>query len=140
LIVLEAVGRLNLLEQIYQTLRIPPEVAREWGSPCPAWITVQAVQNQALVQALQIQVDLGEAEAIALAVEVGVARLIIDELRGRRIAARLGLTITGTVGVVVRAKQLSYIPLVRPVLDDMRAAGFRLSDALVQQTLQIAGE
>jgi predicted nucleic acid-binding protein len=140
LIVLETIGRLDLLERIYQSLLIPPAVANEWGTPCPAWISVRALQNQSLVQALRLQLGPGEAEAIALSVDLGVGRIILDDQRARRIAAQMSLPVTGTIGVVLRAKQLGLIPLVRPILDDLRAAGFWLSDALLQQSLQLAGE
>lgn len=138
LIALEAVGRLDLLQLLYRQLVIPPAVVGEWGMPCAAWMTVQAVQNQPLVRALQLQ--LGPGEAIALAAEQNATRLILDDQRARRVAAQMQVPFTGTVGVVLRAKQLGFLPLVRPVFDDLRAAGFWLSDALLQKSLQIAGE
>jgi predicted nucleic acid-binding protein len=129
-----------LLNQLYQNLLIPVAVANEWGTSCPSWITIQPVQNQALVQALRLQLGPGEAEAIALAIETSAARLILDDQRGRRIAGQMHVTVTGTVGAVLRAKQVGVIPLVRPIFDSLRAAGFRLSDALLSQSLQLAGE
>ncbi len=140
LIVLESIGRLDLLKQLYQNLLIPPAVAMEWGTACPSWITVQPLQNQALGQALRLQLGPGEAEAIALPVETGAARLILDDQRARRIASQMQVLVTGTIGVALRAKQMGFIPLVRPIFDDLRAAGFWLSDALLTQSLQLAGE
>ena len=140
LIGLESIGRLDLLERLYQTLVIPSAVASEWGIVLPPWMAVQAVQNHMLMQALRIQLGAGEAEAIALSVESGAARLILDDQRARRTAAQLQVPITGTIGVILRAKHLGLLPLVRPIFDDLRAAGFWLSDALLQQSLQIAGE
>jgi len=129
-----------LLQHVYQTVLIPPAVASEWGTLPPQWLLVQPVINQPLVQALRLQLGRGESEAIALAVEIGASRLILDDRRARRIARNLGVPITGTVGVDLRAKQLGVIPLVRPVLDAMRVAGLWLSDAVYQQALQLAGE
>jgi hypothetical protein len=140
LIVLEATAHLDLLQHLYQAVLIPPAVAAEWGTPPPPWLRVQPISNQPLAQALRLQLGPGEAEAIALAVEIGANRLILDDRRARRIASNLQVPITGTVGIVLRAKQLGFIPLVRPVLDAMRTAGFWLSDPLYKQALQLAGE
>lgn len=140
LIVLEATAQLDLLPRLYQTVLVPPAVAAEWGTSPPAWVKVQAAGNQPLVQALRLQLGPGEAEAIALAVEIGASRLILDDRRARRVASGFQVPITGTVGVVLRAKQAGLIPLARPVLDALRAAGFRLADPLYQQALQLAGE
>jgi predicted nucleic acid-binding protein len=97
-------------------------------------------RQPALVQALRLQLGPGEAEAIGLAVEIGASRLILDDRRARRVASGFQVPITGTVGVVLRAEQAGLIPLARPVLDALRAAGFRLADPLYQQALQLAGE
>jgi predicted nucleic acid-binding protein len=140
LIALEVTAHLDLLRLLYQAVLIPPAVAAEWGMAIPPWLKVQSIGNQPLAQALRLQLGPGEAEAITLAVETGASRLILDDRRARRVANNLHVPITGTVGVVLRAKQRGFIPLVRPVLDAMRLAGFRLSDLLYQQALQLAGE
>ena len=140
LIGLETIGRLDLLEQLYPQLLIPPAVAIEWGTPVPHWILCQSIQNKALAQALSLQLGPGEAEAIALAVEIGAQRLILDDQRARRIAVQLHVPVTGTVGVALAAKQQGFLPLVRPLFDDLKAAGFWLSDPLLQQALRLAGE
>jgi dCTP deaminase len=139
LIALEAIGRLDLLERLYQILLIPSAVASEWASPCPSWVTIATVQNRALVQALGLQLGLGESEATALAVESGAARLILDDLRARRVAAQLQVRITGTLGILLRAKRLQVVSLVRPLFDDLRAAGFWVSDSLLRQARQLCG-
>ncbi len=140
LIALEAIGRLDLLERLYQKLLIPPAVESEWGTPCPSWMIVSPIRNQTLVQALRLQLGAGESEAIALSTDCGAARLILDDQRARRIAAQLQVPITGTLDIVIHAKQRGFLSLVRPVFDDLRASGFWLSDALMQHSLQLAGE
>jgi uncharacterized protein len=140
LIALEAIGRLDLLPRIYQDFLITPAVASEWAAPTFPWLTVQALRSQTLAQALRLQLGAGEAEAISLAVEVSAARLILDDQRARRVPANLKLMVTGTIGIILGAKQRGFLPLVHPVLDDLRTSGFWLSDALYQQALHVAGE
>jgi len=103
-------------------------------------VKVKTIHDQALAQALRLQLGPGEAEAITLAVEISAGRLILDDQRARRIATSLQVPITGTVGIALRAKQQGFLPLVRPIFDDLRAAGFWLSDGLYKQALHLAGE
>jgi len=85
--------------------------------------------------------DEGECEAIALAIEINAELLLIDERRGRAEADKLGLRITGLLGVLVEAKQKGFIVAVEPVMDDLIAiAGFRVADALYTRILQMVGE
>ena len=136
----ERISRLDILERLYAPLLIPPAVAAEWRALLPSWITVQAVVNQGLVQSLQNQIGPGESEAIALALECQVSRILLDDLQARQIAQRLNLPIVGAAGILLRAKQQGVIPLVRPLLDGLRNTGFYLSNTIYNQVLQQAGE
>jgi predicted nucleic acid-binding protein len=148
---LAAIGQLDLLQQLYGTIIIPPAVYQELinsGDADPAtlavqtidWIQTQPVSDRVLLETLQANLDPGEAEAIALAVEINADRLIIDERRGRNEAIRLGLQVTGLLGIVLAAKQQGLIPLVQPILDDLRANSFWIHDALYAEVLGLAGE
>lgn len=108
---LSEIGHIELLLQIYEPVTIPTAVANELGRAGPAavgvaevpnlaWVEVRPVTNRSLVEHLHgdRQLHLGEAEAIALAVELGAERLLIDERLGRREATRLGVPITGVLG------------------------------------------
>ena len=87
------------------------------------------------------QLDPGVSEAIALALEINADLLLIDERRGKTEANRLGIRITGLLGVLVEAKQQALIPAVRPLMDDLIAASqFRVSQALYNQILAMVGE
>jgi predicted nucleic acid-binding protein len=64
----------------------------------------------------------------------------LDDLQARRLAETLGLTVVGTLGILLRAKRASLIPTVRPLVDAVVAQGFRLAPDLYQDVLQLAGE
>jgi uncharacterized protein len=85
--------------------------------------------------------DAGEANAIALALELQADDLLIDERLGRQEAIRLGLSIIGILGILLMAKQRSLIPQVQPVMDALiNQAGFRVSPQLYQRLLALAQE
>ena len=82
----------------------------------------------------------GESEAIALSIECSAARLILDDKKARRIARRLNLPVTGTLAVLLKAKERGILPMVRDIVNRLIAANFRVSDALVEELLRRAGE
>ena len=92
-----------------------------------------------LVASLQIVGGPGEAEAIALALEKGM-RIILDDRKARGVAARLGLSITGTVGLLVKAKEAGLIPAVRPFLASLEDNNFHVSRDLVAEAFRLAKE
>ncbi|UBF26191.1 DUF3368 domain-containing protein [Kovacikia minuta CCNUW1] len=109
---LAKVGQLDLVQQIYRVILIPSAVYEELlderagetvitAVQSAVWLEIHSVQNQELVNQLRDRVNVGEAEAIALAVEVKAARLLIDERLGRQAATDLGLRITGVLGILL---------------------------------------
>lgn len=149
---LVAVGQLDLLRQLYEKVLIPPAVYGELtgsssGQPGAievqtlAWIETRPVADRALVTALQMELDEGEAEALALAKELAADLLLLDERRGRAVASHLDLRFIGLLGVLIEAKQRGCLAAVRPVLDDLVAkAGFWVSQQLYARVLLAAGE
>ncbi len=146
-----AIGKLELLQQLYGSVIIPTAVYQELlnsGETDPAvlaiqtvnWIETRSVANITLLQTLQNNLDIGEAEAITLAVELNADRLIVDERRGRNEAIKLGLQVTGILGILLAAKQQGLIPLIQPLLDDLIANGFWIREQLYAELLQLAGE
>ena len=155
LICLGAVRQLHLLHEFYQTIIVPHAVWQEIttaGASLPGakeavqakqqgWLTVQSPSNPSLVANLRGSLDAGESEAIALAAELGVALLLIDETEGRTAAKGLGLAVTGTLGVLIRAKQFGKFASLKPILDALiQQHGFRLSRGLYEQVLREVGE
>ncbi|MEM1041111.1 MAG: DUF3368 domain-containing protein [Bacteroidota bacterium] len=138
LIALDRIGQINLLPALF-TVHAPPAVVEEFGSR-PPWLLVEEA-DAARVEVLMQHVDRGEAEAIALAESYDDVQLLIDEKKGRRVARELGLSVTGTAGLLLAAKAAGRIAEVRPLLDALiRAHGFRLSKRHYEQVLHAAGE
>ena len=105
----------------------------------PPWLAVlelQATPRPTLVAGL----DRGEAAVIQLALERGTPRACIDEWKARRAAAAAGLRVTGTLGLLGRAKRLGLIPTGRPLGEQARQAGVRYHDDIVRAVLRAAGE
>ncbi|MGE0826775.1 MAG: DUF3368 domain-containing protein [Candidatus Binatia bacterium] len=138
LIGLERIGQLAILPALFEPILIPPEVQREFGMSLP-WLTVEPPADQALVAALKLLVDDGEAEAIALAHERGL-RIILDDRRARSVGKRLGVALIGTVGVLVRAKCSGIIPSLQSLLNELEANEFYIGAALKTEALHLVHE
>ena len=139
LISLDRIGRLDLLPSVFPEVLAPPAVVEEFGRR-PDWLVVRAAQDAETTRTMRAQLDAGEAEAIALALEHPGSAVLLDERRGRAYAAALGVPVVGTFGVLIRAKRGGLIPAIHPVLDALVAAGFYASDALYHRALALAGE
>ena len=150
LIGLARVARLDLLRDLFRRVIIPNAVAAElcMGSGLPGatalaaardkgWLKMVAVSNTS--EALLAVLDLGEAEAITFAKREG-ALLLIDESTGRTAAVRTGVHVFGTGAVLIRAKEEGLIAEVRPELNKLLAAQYRISIPLQREILRRAGE
>ncbi|MDJ1179054.1 DUF3368 domain-containing protein [Roseofilum sp. BLCC_M91] len=152
---LAAIGQLDLLRQLYNHVIIPVAVYNEMvgiGKVVPGteevqtlpWIQTQAVANGqqvAMLQGSRENIDLGEAEAIALALEMNTDLVLMDERRGRALAEELGLNVVGLLGILVQAKNNDFITEVKPLMDRLiQEVDFRISPDLYRLILQLAGE
>ncbi len=151
---LAAIDYLQLLAQLYNQVTIPEAVYRELADidpPVPGtlevqtanWLKVKQVVERGFVERLidEVRLDPGESEAIVLALELDADLLLIDERRGRSEADRLGVKITGLLGILVEAKQKNLIFAVKPLMDALIATSqFRVSSALYKQVLNIVDE
>jgi predicted nucleic acid-binding protein len=91
------------------------------------------------VTALNLLVDAGEASAMALAIEKGL-RVILDDEKGRQTALAMGLQVTGTFGLLLKAKEFGVVASVTPLLEALDRAGFHSSRELREKVLRLAGE
>lgn len=151
LIALAKIGQFQLLRSVYGSLGVPKAVNREVVSlgisrPGAAevneanWIQVFTVRDQTAVALLRQQLDLGESEAITLAIQLGATSLLIDEAKGRRIAQSQGIPVIGTIGTLLLAKQRSLIGEVTPLLNELQMSGFHMSSGLYLTAQKLAGE
>jgi hypothetical protein len=144
-----SIGHLMLLHDLYGDILIPQAIYQEFLATERAvrqaaldalpWIkkATLADPRQVLVY---VGLDQGEAEVLALASERSARLVIIDELKGRRYAQRLGFPLTGTVGVLLTAKAQKLIPAVSPLIDQLLTEGLFLTPKLVESALKLAGE
>lgn len=148
------VDHIHLLPQLFGTIIIPEAVYQELlanGSNHPItetiqaidWLEVRSVSDQQQVEVLERDrnLDLGEANAIVLALELQATQLLIDERLGRLEAKRQGLRITGILGILLAARNKALLPEVRPVMDVLiQQANFRINPQLYNEVLRLAGE
>jgi predicted nucleic acid-binding protein len=140
LIILTKIGELDLLRQLYKTVTITQDILLEYGEHLPDWIEVLQAKDQYRQQLLEMQIDKGEASAIALALETVDNIVNLDDWKARKLAERLGLSVTGTLGVIIRAKNTGLIPSIKPYLEKIRETNFRISEELEQIALKEANE
>jgi predicted nucleic acid-binding protein len=149
---LACINHLDWLPALYGEIIIPSAVFHEICVLLPdapgasevrtaSWIHQHSISNLPLLASLSLTLDPGEAEAIACAMELKAKLLLIDERRGRMTAQRLGLSVTGLIGILLMAKNRGLTNLIRPHLNDLRSlAGFWVSDTLYKRVLDEANE
>jgi len=138
LIGLERIGELDILPTLFEPIIIPPEIEREFGNKF-SWLQTETLTSNILATALRLVVDAGEAEAIALASEKSYL-LISDDKQTRSAAKRLGISVIGTLGVLIRAKQNGVVSAIKPILDNLELNSFFISQTLREEALKIVGE
>ncbi len=146
---LTQINALHLLRDIFSVVVIPPSVYDElcelaaqktFIDHCE-WISIRDIHNFAQVELLAQKLDAGEASAIALAMELQADFLLMDEIKGRNEAEKLGIKVTGIIGVLLRAKAEGLIENVKPLMDKLiNDCNFRIRPELYQKALLLANE
>ncbi|MBY0262018.1 MAG: DUF3368 domain-containing protein [Phycisphaerales bacterium] len=136
---------------MYAEVLIPPGVVAELLVPvrglpsfsleaCP-FLKVCEPSDAGRVDSMRASLDRGEAEAIALAIELHAETVLIDERRGRRVARRMGLVTVGVIGLLQQAKEAGRIAAIAPLVVELRnRIGFRVSEGILASVLRDAGE
>lgn len=151
IILLSNINQLELLKQLYETITIPQavydEVTAKPDSACQNlknhfdWIKVEKIRNPIQKKIYEAKLHDGEVEVMILAQEEPKADLVIlDDNSAKKTAKFLELSVTGTLGVLVKAKQLNYIEKVKPLMDALIANGFFVTQNVYSMVLEQAGE
>lgn len=140
-----------LFPLLFGTVLIPPSVETELQAnkdkelashlmSC-TWLHTRQVTDVQLVKNLMTKVDVGESEAIALAIGMSAKYLLIDERRGNQLALQLKLNTVGFLGFLLLAKDAGYVKKIKPLIDRLIAeTNFRYAPGLIQQILKNANE
>ncbi|MBO9370798.1 MAG: DUF3368 domain-containing protein [Chloroflexi bacterium] len=152
LIGLASIQRFDLLRHLFGEIYIPQAVyaeavekGREDGGAkrevsAASWIKVVAVQDRLAVEVLLDEMDFGEAEVIVLAREIGADLVLMDERKGRRKLSQMGIRKIGTLGILLKAKQMGLLPVLRPEIEKLQQKGFSISQDVVDAVLKQANE
>lgn len=151
LIHLARIGRLELLRDFFEEVLIPEGVydecviggnGREDADKIrsASWIMIDRIDNVELKKAINVFLDKGESEAIALALQVKADLIILDDYDAREFARIYDLKITGTIGILIKAKHDGFIPSLKDVLEDLKDTGFWINKILYSNILREVGE
>jgi len=145
LIVLKKSKAIFILEEMFEKILIPPSVRdelfekeRNYFSKLE-FLRVEYAEDRRLIRALTLAVDTGEAEAIALSIEKNIP-LLIDDLKGRRVAEKMGIRYIGTLGLLKAAKNKGIIREIKPYILNFLKSGYYLDEVLVKKFLESVGE
>lgn len=152
LIALALVELLPVLQKLFSNVYVPVGVLEEATKECSKpgakaiklavekdWVTVHPVEMGASFQELIEVLDQGEAEALALAKQLN-AVVLIDERRGRKVAIKHGIAVTGSAAVLIKAKKSGVVKKLKPLLEQPGEHGYRMSDDLIAEVLNRVNE
>lgn len=151
LIALNNIGKLDLLKKVYGKIVIPPavyeEVILDVNTKKPkdfikerGFITISNINNEEAKELFSTSLHKGEVEVMILAHEINADLCVIDDLLARKYAKYHNLKTTGTIGVLLKSKQLGIVDNVKPILDELISASMYIDTKLYNKTLKIAEE
>jgi predicted nucleic acid-binding protein len=140
LILYSKIQLIHILHSLYSDVIITPEVANEFGELTPEWINIQSAKPENIFLFENYNLGIGEITSLALAVELTNSTVILDDDKAKKIAKSYNLDVTGSLGIIVKAKEKNIIPSVRDVLIKIKAINFHLPSSLEKLILKIAEE
>ena len=150
IIILGNINKLSILKEIYKEIIIPKAVFDEISAKNDKakssllqnqdWIKILEVKDKTNRKIYQSKLHNGEVEVMMLAQEISADLLIIDDNTAKKTAKFLGLTVTGTLGVLLKAKSLKIIKEIKPILEEMLQKDFYISENLIKIVLKSANE
>ncbi|MCX6270414.1 MAG: DUF3368 domain-containing protein [Bacteroidetes bacterium] len=140
IITLVKVELLFILKELYGSVLTTPEVVNEYGFNLPEWIVIQSVPDTNYQKILEASLDKGESSILALGLSIPDSILVLDDLKARKYAQRIGFEITGTLGILFKAKSAGIIPEIKPVLEQLKIIGFRISENVEIELMRLSGE
>ena len=149
LISLAILNKLNILDKIFDKIYIPTAVYNEIVQQNKPYFNelrdfsinrIRPIQNQLAVQILQKELDIGESEAIVLAIEKSVPNILIDEYKGRKVAQINELLPIGSIGVLLQAKKKGIVTEIKPELNKLIVNHRRIAQKLYDKALELADE
>lgn len=142
-----ALGRFDLLEKVHGRIVVVETVVRECevggaiivpDLRALPWFQVLPAPNRADERFYML--DAGERDTLSVALEMGASRVLIDERLGRNLAEYYGLPVVGSLGTLLKAQQLGYIPKFLPLARELQSNGFRYHESLVMRLAGLIGE
>jgi len=140
LILLDKIDELEILKALFREVYITEIIAKEFGKKLPEWIKIHNAKNPNYKKFFEIEVDEGEASAMALYFDLSNVILILDDYKARKASEKLDMKYTGTFGILLRAKKMGIIKELRTIIEKIKATNFRFSDELFFLLLKEAGE
>jgi predicted nucleic acid-binding protein len=131
LILFDKIGKLDLLQKLFNQVTITSKIADEFKKKLPEWITIKDPENTNQLLTLAKSLDLGEASALALSLETGNCLLILDDLKARKLAEGLKLKFTGSIGILLLAQRKGLINNMDEIISIIQSTDFRLTNALI---------
>jgi predicted nucleic acid-binding protein len=130
-------GQILVPPSVYNEPKHPraPDAVRRWINQPPEWLRVCASSLTPDNEILEADIEVGERDAILLAQELAADELIMDDLRGRRVAERRHLSVTGTIGVLRAAAKLGLLDL-RDALQRLRRTNFRAEEEFFDRLIR----
>jgi len=152
LIGLASIGRLGFLQELFGEVYIPQAVFDEAvtfgraGSRAKQevanadWIHIVEIKDRLAVNVLLDEMDLGEVETIVLASEMNADWVLMDEKKGRRKLSQLNIPKIGTLGILLKARQLGLVKNLKSDIEDLQKSGFSISPMIVDEILKMDNE